>query len=226
MKKNEYDADLKNLICKIHEREMAPLPPREVLQGEYQLSDVFHQRMKLLCHRVDRKKLWHTAVRYVIATAAVVVLLFSIAHPQYLVEAKDKIIEWYSNHVEIQFKEDTGLLTIPKYEMGYVPEGYELVEDAYYETGTGLIVYSNNEMNIGLGYELSDSGTSMNNEEVDFLTIEGNTGDTIYYFRAKEEGRNSTMTWLTEDGNISLTIMGVLSKEEMLKIQENVRVCN
>ena len=223
MKKNEYDADLKNLICKIHEQEIAELPPREVLQGKYQLSDVFHQRMKRLSHKVDRKRQWHAAARYVVAAAAVVVLLFSIAHPQYLVEAKDKIMEWYSNHVEIQFKEDTGRLTIPKYEMEYVPEGYELVEDAYYEAGAGLVVYMNNDLPLYLDYELSDSGVSMNNEGVEFLTIEGNTGDTIYYFQAVEEGRNSTMTWLSEDGNISLTIMGVLNKEEMLKIQENVR---
>ncbi len=221
----EFEDELKKIICELHQAEMEQLPSKDELQGKYRLSDTFYHKMQRLIRRQKRRKKIRTCAGYVAAAAAVIVLLFSVSHPQYLIEAKNKFMEWFDDHVEFHFKEETGLTGMPKYELGYVPKGYELVEDNYLEMGMGLIVYSNGEVNLALEYELSDANANTNNEDVTFSVITGNNGDTIYYFSSEDMGRESTMTWLSEDENISFTIIGVLSKEEMLKMQESVRIC-
>lgn len=226
MKKiNKSDEELKSLIGKLHQAEMSQLPSKEELQGRYRLSETFDQKMNRLIQKQKSKAKRTAYAGYVAAAAAVVVLLFSIFHPQYLVEARKQFMKWFDNHAEFHFKDETSLTEMPKYEMGYVPEGFELVEDNYYEMGMGLVVYQKGEEVLYLDYEVSDANSSINNEGVTFTIITGNRGDTIFYFCSEDKSRLSTMTWLSEDGNISFTIAGIFDKEEMLKMQESVKKC-
>lgn len=221
----KMEDNYKKLICAMHEAEIKRLPAKEELQEKYTLSDTFYHRMKRLIAKQNRKKKWKNCANYVAAAAIVIIVLLSISHPQYLVNAKNAFMKWFDNHAEFHFKENTGLTEIPRYEMEYVPEGYVLQEDNYIKEGMGLVVYTSETEMLTFDYELSDSNTNMNNEDVTFSIIKGNKGDTIYYFECEDMSRESSMMWLSEDENVLFTIIGVFDTEEMLKMQESVHVC-
>lgn len=138
----KQEEEIRNFVCKMHEYQMAEIPGNRDLSQKYQMSELFYQKMEKLIRQQNKKAKKKEIRRGIMAAAAVIVLLVMVSHPQYIAEAGEKIIQWFSDHVSFQFKEDTDVNWIPRYEMEYVPEGYELVTDEYYE-GAGVIEYYN-----------------------------------------------------------------------------------
>lgn len=224
MKKMINDSELKieQLITDIHNTEMSRIPENKILKDKYHLSDTFYQKMNSLLKKVDKKEKRIIYSKYIAAVASIIFVLGALSHPQYLVEAKDSIVEWFQNHVNIHFEKED-ITIIPHFELGYIPEGYEQVIDEYYAEGMGVIAYENENKEFSLSYEFSSSDLNLNNEGVEFSTFRLDDGMVIFYFESVEEGTDSTMTWLSKDDNVVFTLIGTLSKDEMIKIVINLQ---
>lgn len=71
--------------------------------------------------------------KYAAACAAVVMILFMVARPNAVAEAARRFMVWMKEMVSFQFEEDTDIVDFPKYELTYVPNGFELEHNLYFE---------------------------------------------------------------------------------------------
>lgn len=220
---NSEDIEMRDFLVHMHEYQMAQIPPKEVLEEKYQLSEIFYQKMDRLL-RKQEKKVRFRRIRHGITAAAVVgIILFSVANPQYVAEAANRVIRWFADHVSYNFYEGKDIDIVPRYTLGYVPEGYELDADEYYEDG-GIVSYIDNRENrITFLYGVTSSETNLDNEQKDYMILEGSNGETIHYLRAWD-GEESSIMWVNQDKTIDYCIIGVLSEEELLKVQKNIQI--
>lgn len=220
---NSEDIEMRDFLVQMHEYQMAQIPPKEVLEDKYQISEIFYQKMDRLL-RKQEKKVRFRRIRHGITAAAVVgIILFSVANPQYVAEAANRVIRWFTDHVSYNFYDGKDIDIVPRYTLGYVPEGYELDADEYYEDG-GIVSYIDNRENrITFLYGVTSSETNLDNEQKDYMILEGSNGETIHYLRAWD-GEESSIMWVNQDKTIDYCIIGILSEEELLKVQKNIQI--
>lgn len=160
--------------------------------------------------------------RGITAAAAVLLLVFWIAVPEYAAKAANQVFEWFSDYVSFQFQEKADVNWVPRYQMGYVPKGYKLIKDAYYDA-MGVIVYTNeNGETLDLTYGLIDGDLHVDRENKELLILKGKGKQDIYYLKGIEN--NSSITWCSEDEITMFSLSGHLSQEELLKIYGDITV--
>jgi len=221
----QEEMDIKSMVSLIHEYELASIPSNEELKRRYQLSDVFYKKMDRLMEEQEKKVRRRKIRRFAAAAAAVAVILFGVANPQMVAEAGEWIIQWFSDHVLFRFVEDAGDVAVSRYEFGYVPKGFQLETDEYYDDIAGYIEFrGEDELWFNLDYGVIDSGLVVNSENMDLFVLTGKKGETIYYLQAQNSGDDSSMTWISEDGTTKFNLMGNVSKEELLKMQSKIHM--
>lgn len=214
--------ELKELVCRMHEMEVDSLPKKDWLQEEYKLSETFFAKMKRLTKSVERKNDYRQLSKIAAIILLIIGGLWAISNPEYMAQAGENFMEWFSDHVEFQYKEDTGLTEIPEYVMEYVPEGYELESYEFYDIA-GFYAYSRGENLLTFDYGISDCGISMDSDDMEYVILTTQDGRALYYFKAIEEDDDSIMCWFSKDENIEFTIIGKFSEEELLKMQQSVK---
>lgn len=219
--RSHREEDWEKIVALMQQAELERLPDQEILQGTYELSDAFYGRMERLqkkMRRKEKRRKWCTAAAAVAVVAAATAV---VVYPQGIVEAGKRIMLWKNGFAQFHFKEQAEFQGLPRYTLEYVPDGYELEMDEYYENA-GILLYSNGKKDWCFSYSLSDSDISVNNENVNFSLLKLDDGKEIYYFEAMDDNVDSDMEWLSKDGNVAFSITGRLSKEEMLKILRGV----
>ena len=82
--------------------------------------------------------------------------------------------------------------------------------------------YIDNDI-IDFSYGLSDSISQINSEGVHYEEFDLDDGTHIYYLRSDGE-KPSTMQWASADNTTMFTLAAPLSKEEMVKIIQNILI--
>ena len=217
------EEEFKRFIGRLHDSQMDAIPPEEDLKARYQLSEHFFDRMEALMQsqgKKARRKAWF--LRFA-AAAAVVLLLLSLTRAQFFVDAGETLVWDLVDRTSFQFEWHTDISDVKRYEMQYVPDGYALKKDSYYEI-CGCIIYSNQKgERLFLFYMPIDTELAIENEEKELLTISGDLGETIYYLKAKNAGKESSMVWVNEDNSTKFRLSGTLPEEELLKVIGKIR---
>lgn len=136
---------------------------------------------------------------------------------------------WYELNAKKNYDylyNDSDLQRVPHYHIGWIPEGYSLLEDSYYEYG-GSIVYraetKDAENTFGIAYFLRSSPSigiyaPESAEKPDKLRINGM--DVIYQW--DEENDLSSLLWLDEKYDLVFSLSSSLGKEDCIHIAESV----
>ena len=127
----------------------------------------------------------------------------------------------FSDHDLLTFRGEEQAEFDDSERLGYVPEGYELMQINY---GGGCVTMQY----LGVGSDLfvftysSADGSffAMDNERHDYVE-ETINGQLYYFYLAAEEGEDNSAIWYKD--NCSYCISGQLSKEEIVKIAENIK---
>ena len=217
--KSEYE--MKEIMKQTLFFELAQIPEDAELKSKYTLSEVFYKKMHRLMKKEERRARIVKYTKYIAAAASIIVLLFVLSHPTYVAQAKEQIIRWFETYTNIQFSEEAMMKTIPEYKLGYVPEGYALEREEYYDDA-GIILYTNGEHQIDLFYGTSDASIDINNEQAEYYRLKGSDGETMEYFKSLNPKRKSTLTWLSNDGNVTFSLGGILDKEELIEIKNQI----
>ena len=217
------EEEIKSMVALFHEHELSLIPENEELQEHYHPSDLFHHNIEAILEKQNkithRKKLWHMC-----AAAAAIVVVLGIAQPQMIAKGTEWLVHWLKDHVSFRFGENTDINQVPRYEFGNIPEGFQLVMDDYSNI-SGYILYENEQGNrFDLAYGDIGGELNVDSENKDFTILTGKHGEKIYYLRSQNPDDDSFMTWLSEDGTTVLNIMSDLPEEELLKLQESVRM--
>lgn len=219
-KQNEEDLKIKAFLAKMIEYQFSVIPEQEDLSKQYSLSDSFFQKMESLIQSQKKKADRRVFFRWLSAAAAVFLVIFLIANPGYVAEAANHVMQWFADHVQFQFEEDTDINRTPRYRIKWVPEGYTLSEDVYY-TIAGMIEYHNEKgERINLVYGIIDGVMNVDNENKELLILKDKKGRILYYL--KGEDQDSSLTWYSEDQITIFNLDGNLTEEELMKIYDSV----
>lgn len=218
------DADLCELICKMHEAEIDAIPDAAVLEMNYTLSDTFYKRMDRMMRIESKRRNRINAWRAMVAAVAVVVLLGTLANFDTVTKAAEQFFRWMQSVVTFQFGEASDVYEIEEYTLGYVPEGYEVVNSSYMkELGQGNILYRNAIDNINLNFAYTNV-TVTNGLNDEYSGYEEWTIDEeiVYVVKSEEEDYCSSMVW--KNDNVIFSLTGNISLDEMSKIMQSVRL--
>lgn len=216
----EHDMDIRNMVFKMHDLELRLMPSAEELQAKYVLSDEFRKSMAQLIWQMLRKERHRRGIRYASGWAAALLLTFCILNMPGMIRACGNITEWFEEYAMFHFQEQGNSNALPQYELGYVPEGYVLIQNIYTEHN-GYIQYISGNQSLTLTYVHDSARCNVdikhrNHEEI---TLESST--IIYYFAA-EADTESSIVWFSANEEICFTLTGNLPFEEFLQIQENI----
>lgn len=214
------DFEYADIVIQMHDLEMSMIPSDEELRERYVLSEEFYARMERLIKRMSRRERRGIRLRYAVAIVVVLLTLYGLSNSQYVIQAYERIMDWFTDHVVIHFQDEVELEELPEYELGYVPEGYVL-ESASHSEMSGGAIYVCGDRRLMFNYCKSDSITSLDNSGKDYYYLVTESGRTVYYFEGTG-GKSSSMVWQSEDGSVCFWLDGNLSQEELLEILEHV----
>jgi hypothetical protein len=223
--KSSFENEMKAIVTKMYEVEQNSIPQNEELKKRYMLSDIFHQKMKRMIIKVERRQKIRSAVKYTVATAAMIVFLCLVTQPQIVTRASEEIIMKLEHSINIWFRRDVNIEELPVFELGYVPEGYVL-QNSYHNRNNVLTTYRNGKETFIFSYYSANSVSSIDDEDRIYRIITLNDGTEIHYFKSEIATKSSSMMWLSQDDNVVFGIHGPFTEHEFLKIQKNIREKN
>lgn len=209
---------IQKCICEGYEYQMYIWGQRDV--ADVELSDVFQKRMERLIRRHHQGVLAREIRRYAVSAAAVVGVIIILLRPGYVANAFDMIMEWFKDHVRIEL-EDGSADVCPRYSLGYIPEGYLIVEDVYHEN-SGMIVCANEDATLYFSYAISTGELNIDHEDATLEVNQLSDGTSVYCFIGQVGNKKNSATWFSEDKKVRFSIVGNVTIEEILKICEKI----
>lgn len=195
-----------------------PLPKKE--------AKWINRRIKEKRHNRHRSLAVIYAQRVAIIFLVFVSLSFALLSTSSKVQAaiKDTVVEWYEKYILFKFtsSDDTNNdVRLPdSYNIEYIPDTFKQTESIQ-RVDFRQYVYTDNKDNY-LVIEISSIDVS----EI-MVDIEYNGYDEIplrgekAYLLYNDENQSGILTW--SDGNNTIMVDGILSKEELIKIAENIK---
>lgn len=213
-----------------HEKDLLKSYPDDVeLEREYPISKKEIRRFKNI---VKEKEYGKKLVRVYLERAAVVVLcmislFFALVmtSPEVRAAVENVILKWYDKYTEFIFTESTtGLVAekIEDVEIGYVPDGFDLVFDNKTEYEISLYYQNINNLNEDINIKIfynDDAVIFTDNEKMTYEKIDLNSNNESWILYNDEE-KYGTVVIVGE--NISVSIVAFVEKNELLKIAENI----
>lgn len=223
--KSSFENEMKAIVTKMHEAEQNSIPQNEELKKRYMLSDIFYQKMKRMIIKVERRQKIRSAVKYTVATAAMIVFLCLVTQPQIITRASEEIIMKLEHSINIRFRRDVNIKELPVFELGYVPEGY-ILQNSYHNRNNVLITYRKGKETFTFSYYSANSVSSIDDEDRIYRIITLNDGTEIHYFKSEIATKGNSMMWLSQDDNVVFGVHGPFTEHELLEIQKNIREKN
>lgn len=182
----------------------------------YQFSKKHERRMKVLFNKM-RGGRYHSITTRATVLLVAAILIFAMAVTAMAIPyTREFIIEKFFDHstytvVGGEYSE------IGDIEIGYIPEGFEIYEVFNGKT-TKIISYKSksNDMWFDIKISLTNQDSYFDTETYDPEIVYFNNKDYLYYHSQATSG----LMW--NDGMFVYRISGIISKEEMLRISQNI----
>ncbi len=199
------------------------------LDKPHEFSKEYKRKMRKIANSVGRKdrikKYKRIAVRSVISIAAAFGIIFGVllTQPEVYAAVQNVIRNVFDKYDKYEYVSNE--LTVGNFDdsfrLGYVPDGYFL-SNGVYSPAYVILTYENGNEIIELNYGIADDiSANYDNEHnlFDKFTIDGIE---YYYYKSNDEDFYSTILWYNEGYSFSLNAH--LSKEEFVKIAENIEM--
>lgn len=224
MSKNMSDDALRRAAAKLAEARIAAQPSLD--ECEHEFSPEFESAMDKLMQKSQRKAIWRR-VASIAASLLLVLLIGGSAVLTFNQEARASFITWlreqYENSIIYRFWGSGNTSDFPTYQIGWMPEGFELLQGLNEESRYIAVYQSIDDgQQIIFTYafgtewdELVIGGDANNNEQ---LTIHGMHGEYIPY----GDDQTGDLVWIDENRQVVFTLSSTLSKETLVEIAESV----
>ena len=198
-----------------------------VMEEPHELSPQFKKKLKKAINSIGRqdriKKYKHIAVRGIISAAAAFGLIFGVllTQPEVFAAVKNVFRNVFDKFDKYEYVGEE--VTVDNFDnsfrLGYVPDGYYLSEGNY-TLSYIMLTYTNETDDLIFEYGIANDLTAYyDNEHNSYYEFEHNGAEYFFYESNDSDFKNMIM-WF-EDG-YSFSIAAHLSKEELVKIAENL----
>ena len=225
-----FEAMLSSAFTEYLDEQIAKIPSDDELSKRFPLpkkeAKWINRRIKEKRHNRHRSLAVIYTQRVAIIFLVFVSLSFALLSTSSKVQAaiKDTVVEWYEKYILFKFtsSDDTNNdVRLPdSYNIEYIPDTFKQTESIQ-RVDFRQYVYTDNKDNY-LVIEISSIDVS----EI-MVDIEYNGYDEIplrgekAYLLYNDENQSGILTW--SDGNNTIMVDGILSKEELIKIAENIK---
>ena len=207
---------------------LASLPEPESCKPEFSIT--FLEKMNMLL-RLDKKRTVHKRrIRRLVA--AILALMIAAAalitfHPTIRATVQKWLRTTFGSTILYHYIEEQPADALPNYSIGWLPEGYTLV-DSYEDPACRYLVYQNkDEQYLYIDFNAMFDGT-LNEMEWDpdlkynymQITVNGCPAD---LYIVPDQSVSSDLLWFDEDAGVAFQVSGFLSKDELIRIAENIK---
>lgn len=207
---------------------LASLPEPESCNPEF--SNTFLEKMNMLL-RLDKKRTVHKRrIRRLVA--AILALMIATAalitfHPTIRATVQKWLRTTFGSTILYHYIEEQPADALPNYSIGWLPEGYTLV-DSYEDPACRYLVYQNkDEQYLYIDFNAMFDGTLNEMEwdpdlEYNYMHITVNDCPADLYI-VPDQSVSSDLLWFDEDAGVAFQVSGFLSKDELIRIAENIK---
>lgn len=229
LKEKIFDLVLTEALKESLDRELQEIDEMVANSPPHEFSPQFEKRMKKLINSIGRKerikKYTQMCIKVVVTAAAIMGVLFGglLTQPTVYAAVENVIRTIFDRYDKYDYIGDE--LTVDNFNnnirLGYVPDGYYLSSGDYFAANVILIYKDIDDNELSFDYSIADGTSSVydneHNSYIDF-TINGNK---YYYYESNDSDFPNTIVWYDKD--YSFSISAHISKEELIKIAENVK---
>ena len=225
------DEELVVATTMVSEAMLRALPEPEECIGQFTAQ--FEEKIEKLKKTAVRKANWKKFTRSAVAAVLVILLGFSMLCA-FNTEVRAAIVKWFKEsfgpYTTYWFtSNDDG--TLPKYELTWVPEGYELVfEDSYDYMYGAVYQRGNNAMDsFTFDYNIANNDMTLTihslygKYEVKEVDINSNYGE---LYLSNNPSDSNTLIWFDADNDVVFTITSYLDQVDILPIAKPVKSVN
>jgi hypothetical protein len=199
----------------------------EPSECRHTFSDEFEQKMRELMDRKNHHGAWHKFAH----RAAAVILAVLLGLGAWLAvdqDARAAVTRWirevYENSVFYRFSGEASIDQNHTYELAWIPEGYEKVNQASTDTTQSVL------------YESKDSAFTFlwhNTHEGSLYKFDGTKGEGIpvlinglegHYYPAANSNTTNDLVWIDDNSKTLFSISSYLPFEDILHIAESVKL--
>lgn len=223
------DKKLRDSILRVMNEEDAAIE-EEMKQSEpHVFSESFEKKMEELMKVQSHKHKRSYIIRYVAATAAVVLFISGImfvGHED--LRASDfsvSIREWMENFFVIENdtnrdKDENVDVLFEESQIGYLPEGFEKIVEEVIFSKVSYKFQNNKGEYIVLDVCRNKLESIVDNEEIG-QEVSLNAAGLEYRYIFKADSKENVVTWKDKDG-IYYYLQGTYDKEEIIKIMDSI----
>lgn len=222
-----FDAVLQRVFCDYTDEQLDSYPDCETLAKKYPLPK---KEKRAFDRTVKEAKYKKSLVRVYLSRAAVIFLCIialgagvMMTSPTVRAAARNVIIEWFEKYTHFSFvATDVGendFENIEDVKIGYIPDGFELVNT---EEIPGNITYDYYLNNSYYSVDIFDNETSSlfpDNERSEYTKTEINDHEVWIIYDEKTVSGSLVLV----GAKISVLITGTLPKNELIKIAESIK---
>lgn len=207
------------------------LPEPEACSHEF--SAQFHEKMDRLLTRDRALTAMATVRRW---TAAIILMILFGAATVLAVdtEARASFFDWvrklYENSLVYEFfgaAPDEGL---PSYELGWVPEGYEMVDEYRDDIGHSIVYQKENDETavFVLDYHLRQEGEiyevlfDKGKYQTSQVIVNGQSGD---LYLSLDNTETNQLVWIDDERGIIFSLNGFLNQQDIMHIADGLFLC-
>ena len=210
--------------------EFRAIPPREELEKMYTFSERHNKLMEAMFAEERRKERFERYFRAVRRIAIVTLALLggAVVSLKVVPTVYAYVEAWITENADdrLIFKDNESGRDINekaevRFELGYVPEGYELVGEEHGKTGNCVITYKNSAGEKLLLRYYKANGRQVSVDIEDALVVEKMIDGIKYYVFERDEEK-VTVAWEKEDYLFKLN--GIFEELEMVDIASYVKV--
>lgn len=228
---SQFEALLKEAVCEYHIEELKAIPSNRELKATYTLSPEFYRKMDKILRAQEKVMRKYNIIRILKYAAIIVLMIGTLALTNSDVRAKIKEIffEMFDEYAVMTFNSDSvNVITSLEdldFELGYVPDGFELVEEIK-DSNMIKFYYKNNEDEVLIIKHIltsnMDNEFKTDNNEMTFELINVD-GEFEGYFRSSENNnKENSLIYYNSELGFYVNIRSILSKEDLIKIAENI----
>ncbi len=227
-----FDIVLEKAFIEHEKEEFKSYPDDDELEKKYPISKKEIRKLKKV---IKEKEYGKKLIRVYLEKATVVILcvisvFFALIMTSSEVRAsvENVILKWYDKYTEIVLMKNddynNGLIAekVEDVQLGYIPDGFELILNQELKSKRLLqyINIYNEESLLSVDIFVNDSESiSFDNEQVEYERLDSSSGEMWIMYNDNEKYGGLIVVGI----NVSVLITGDLSKEELIKIAENIK---
>lgn len=228
---SQFEALLKEAVCEYHIEELKAIPSNRELKATYTLSPEFYRKMDKILIAQEKVMRKYNIIRILKYAAIIVLMIGTLALTNSDVRAKIKEIffEMFDEYAVMTFNNDgenviTSLEDLD-FELGYVPDGFELVDEIKAHNMVRLYYNNNEDIMLYINFYLisnTDNQLHTDNKELVYEKLTINDKFEGYFRSSDDNDKENSLIYYNNNLGVSINITANLCKEELIEVAENI----